>query len=388
MIDEIFEETSQNMGKTVDALKREFKKVRTGRASISILDGIRADYYGTPTPLNQLATLAVPESRLITIQPWDTSVVKEVEKAILKSDLGLTPSSDGKIIRIAIPPLTEERRKELVKVVSKMAEDHKIAIRNIRRDANDMLLSSESKPSPVTDLDPTRLPAHVAVIMDGNGRWAKRRLLNRIQGHEKGAETVRRIVRTSREIGIDHLTLYAFSTENWQRSRIEVEALMALLKRFLETEKAELLENDIRLNAIGRLERLPADVQRALSRVMEATRRNSAMTLHLALSYGARTEICDMVRAIAREVRADRIQPPEIDERVVAEHLYTREIPDPDLLIRTSGEMRISNFLLWQIAYAEIFVTPTLWPDFSREEFLSILRDFQARDRRFGKVAE
>jgi len=141
MIDEIFEEMRQNMGKTVDALKREFKKVRTGRASVSILDGIRADYYGTPTPLNQLATLAVPESRLITIQPWDTSVVKEVEKSILKSDLGLTPSSDGKIIRIAIPPLTEERRKELVKVISKMAEDHKIAIRNIRRDANDMLKS-------------------------------------------------------------------------------------------------------------------------------------------------------------------------------------------------------------------------------------------------------
>lgn len=139
MIDEIFEETRQNMGKTVDALKREFKKVRTGRASVSILDGIRVDYYGTPTPLNQLATLAVPESRLITIQPWDTSVVKDVEKAILKSDLGLTPSSDGKIIRIAIPPLTEERRKELVKVVNKMAEDHKIAIRNIRRDANEML---------------------------------------------------------------------------------------------------------------------------------------------------------------------------------------------------------------------------------------------------------
>jgi ribosome recycling factor len=141
MIDEIFEETRQNMGKTVEALQREFKKVRTGRASVSILDGIRADYYGTPTPLNQLATLAVPESRLITIQPWDTSVVKEVEKAILKSDLGLTPSSDGKIIRIAIPPLTEERRKDLVKVVNKMSEDHKIAIRNIRRDANEMLKS-------------------------------------------------------------------------------------------------------------------------------------------------------------------------------------------------------------------------------------------------------
>jgi len=248
-------------------------------------------------------------------------------------------------------------------------------------------LSSELKQNPASDLDPARLPAHVAVIMDGNGRWAKQRLLNRVQGHEKGAESVRRIVRTAREIGIAHLTLYAFSTENWQRSKVEVDALMVLLKRFLQSEKSELLENDIRLNAIGRLERLPADVHRVLLEVMEATRQNSAMTLHLALSYGARTEICDMVRSIAAEVRKNRLQPEEIDEELVARRLYTGDIPDPDLLIRTSGEMRISNFLLWQIAYTELFVTATLWPDFSREEFLSILREYQRRDRRYGKVA-
>lgn len=249
-------------------------------------------------------------------------------------------------------------------------------------------MSSESKQIPVSDIDPARLPAHVAVIMDGNGRWARQRLLNRIQGHEKGAETVRRVVRTSREIGIHHLTLYAFSTENWQRSRIEVEALMTLLKRFLASEKPELQENNIRLNAIGRIAQLPEDVRGALEQVMDATRSNDAMTLHLALSYGARTEICDMVRAVAEAVQRNRIRPDEIDESLVARHLYTAGVPDPDLLIRTSGEMRISNFLLWQIAYTEIFITPTLWPDFTREEYLSILRDYQRRDRRFGRVAE
>lgn len=249
-------------------------------------------------------------------------------------------------------------------------------------------MNSDSKRVTVSDLDPSRLPAHVAVIMDGNGRWARQRLLNRIQGHEKGAETVRRVVRTSREIGIAHLTLYAFSTENWQRSRIEVEALMNLLKRFLENEKAELQENNIRLDAIGRINQLPKDVQRSLEQVMNATRGNDAMTLHLALSYGARTEICDMVRSVATAVQQHRIQPDEIDESLVARHLYTAGTPDPDLLIRTSGEMRISNFLLWQIAYTEIYISPTLWPDFSREEFLAILQEFQGRERRFGRVNE
>jgi undecaprenyl diphosphate synthase len=230
------------------------------------------------------------------------------------------------------------------------------------------------------------MPRHVAVIMDGNGRWARRRLLNRIRGHEAGAETVRRIVRASREAGLAYLTLYAFSTENWQRPGAEVHALMGLLERFLDGEQAQLLENNIRLRAIGQTRRLPAGVQAALERVTAATAANDGMTLILALSYGGRDEIVAMARELAREAAAGRLSADGIDAETVAAHLATGGIPDPDLLIRTSGEMRISNFLLWQIAYTEIFFTDTLWPDFSREEFLSILGAYQRRERRFGRV--
>jgi undecaprenyl diphosphate synthase len=247
------------------------------------------------------------------------------------------------------------------------------------------LNSSPSSANP-PELDASQLPAHVAIIMDGNGRWAKKRLLNRIMGHERGSDTVRTIVRTSREIGIRYLTLYAFSTENWQRPKTEVEALMTLLKRFLKSEKSEMLQNGIRLRVIGQINRLPSGVRKALEETMTATRDNRRMDLILALSYGSRTEIVDMVQALAEKVRQGQIDPQAINAEVIADHLYTREIPDPDLLIRTSGEMRISNFLLWQIAYSEIFVTPTLWPDFSKDELLQILKDFQGRERRYGRI--
>ncbi len=245
--------------------------------------------------------------------------------------------------------------------------------------------SSPSTANP-SELDASQLPAHVAIIMDGNGRWAKKRLLNRIIGHEKGSETVRTVVRACRELGIRYLTLYAFSTENWQRPKVEVEALMALLRRFLQSEKSEMMENNIRLRMIGQLDRLPPKVRETLQETMVATKDKTGMDLILALSYGARTEIVAMVQALAEKIKRGQVEPEAITAELVADHLYTREIPDPDLLIRTSGEMRISNFLLWQIAYSEIFVTPTLWPDFSKEELLRILKDFQRRERRFGAV--
>lgn len=248
---------------------------------------------------------------------------------------------------------------------------------------------NSNPPSPdLSGLDPAKLPIHIAIIMDGNGRWAKRRLLNRVKGHEKGADTVRTVVRTCRQIGIQFLTLYAFSTENWQRPRAEVSALMTLLKKYIVSEKNELHQQNIRINVLGEMESLPADVRTALNDIITLTRNNAAMTVNLALSYGGRAEIVKMVREIALEVQAGRLAPEAIDAGLVARHLYTGTMPDPDLLIRTSGEMRISNFLLWQIAYAEIFVTPTLWPDFDREEFLAILRQYQARERRFGKIPE
>jgi len=230
------------------------------------------------------------------------------------------------------------------------------------------------------------MPVHIAIIMDGNGRWAKKRLLNRIKGHEKGSEAVRMVVRSCREIGIRYLTLYAFSTENWQRPKTEVEALMVLLRKFLQSERNELVENNIRLRVIGQVDRLPAEVRQALQETMAATQDKTGMDLILALSYGGRAEIVTMVQRLAEKSKRGLIEPESITAELVADHLFTRDIPDPDLLIRTSGEMRISNFLLWQIAYSEIFVTPTLWPDFSKDELLQILEDYQRRERRFGAV--
>ncbi len=223
--------------------------------------------------------------------------------------------------------------------------------------------------------------------MDGNGRWAKKRFLNRIKGHERGADVVRMVVRTCREIGVQFLTLYAFSTENWQRPRTEVSALMTLLKKFLISEVPEMKQNQIRLNVIGQFQRLPSDVQLEIRRAMEATAGNTGMCLNLALSYGGRAEIVHAVGKIAAQVEAGALSASSITDAVMERHLYTAGMPDPELLIRTSGEMRVSNFLLWQIAYSEIFITPTLWPDFTKDELISIIKNFQGRERRFGDVA-
>lgn len=241
----------------------------------------------------------------------------------------------------------------------------------------------EQKPS-AQDAKP--LPAHVAIIMDGNGRWARKKLLNRVKGHERGTETVRTIVKASREIGIRYLTLYAFSTENWQRPKAEVTALMTLLKNFLKSEKQEMLDQNIRLNTIGDTAKLPDGVRDILQQTMAATAGNTGLTLTLALSYGGRTELVNMVQEIAAAVSRGEADLSAISEQMVAGALDTRDIPDPDIMIRTSGEMRISNFLLWQLAYTELFFTDTLWPDFSRAEFEQILQAYQKRDRRYGKV--
>ena len=248
-------------------------------------------------------------------------------------------------------------------------------------------LNSRTPSAGTGNLEKDKLPRHVAIIMDGNGRWAKKHLLSRIKGHEKGSEAVRTIVRACREIGIAYLTLYAFSTENWQRPKSEVDALMTLLVRFLKSEQKELAENDIRLHVIGQMERLPANVQQALRETMHLTRSNSALQLNLALSYGSRSEIIRMARKLAQKSKNGEIDADAIDDHTVAQHLYTKGIPDPDLLIRTSGEMRVSNFLLWQIAYSEIYVTPTYWPDFGKDEFLDIMMAYQKRERRFGRVS-
>lgn len=230
------------------------------------------------------------------------------------------------------------------------------------------------------------LPAHVAIIMDGNGRWAKERRLPRVEGHRKGVESVRAVVRAAGELGINYLTLYAFSVENWSRPKDEVDTLMKYLARYLRTEIAELQRSNVRLEAIGQIYRLPEFVQVQLEKTKAALSRNNGITLILALSYGGRTEIVEAVRSIAAKVKEGTLDPAEIHEQVISQHLYTRQWPDPDLLIRTSGETRLSNFLLWQNSYAEFVVTPTLWPDFRRPQFFAALEEYARRHRRFGAV--
>jgi undecaprenyl diphosphate synthase len=231
---------------------------------------------------------------------------------------------------------------------------------------------------------PDKLPRHVAVIMDGNGRWANARGLARNEGHKAGAESAARVAECCVDFGIPVLTLYAFSTENWRRPRAEVQFLMSNLRRFLGERRAEFVERDIRLVAIGDVDGLPAAVRRELHKTEEATRECGSLTLVTALNYGSRAEIAHAARSIAEDVRAGRIEPSAVDEALVEERLYTAELPPPDLLIRTGGEMRLSNFLLWQLSYAEIYVTSTCWPDFGRDDFLEALHEFARRDRRFG----
>jgi undecaprenyl diphosphate synthase len=235
------------------------------------------------------------------------------------------------------------------------------------------------------DLDPRRLPAHIAIIMDGNGRWARRRNLPRVAGHKAGIESVQATVESCSRLGIQALTLYAFSVENWKRPRTEVDMLWHLLRIYLKRELPELMRNGIRFTCMGRLDGLPAQVRQDLENTMEATRRNSGLRLNVALNYSGRSELVDAVNSVIQDARLEgRLRDLHIDEESIAARLYTAGLPDPDLLIRTSGEKRVSNFLLWQIAYAELYVTDTLWPDFRQTDLLHSILDYQKRDRRFG----
>ncbi len=232
--------------------------------------------------------------------------------------------------------------------------------------------------------NPKNTPQHVAIIMDGNGRWAKKRGLPKIAGHRAGAKSVDEITRAAAETGVKVLTLYTFSTENWKRPKEETGALFRLLDEYLEKKNAELNKNNIRLSVIGKIEDLPQSTQARLKQVIESTKSNTGLCLNLALNYGSRTEMVEAVRRISRAVKAGLLDPEKIDERVFSDSLYTKGMPDPDLLIRTSGEYRISNFLLWQISYAELYITDKLWPDFRKGDFKKAIREYRNRERRFG----
>jgi undecaprenyl diphosphate synthase len=237
-------------------------------------------------------------------------------------------------------------------------------------------------------LVPGKLPRHVAIIMDGNGRWAQRQGLMRVRGHVAGMESVRVVTRLARNLGISYLTLFAFSEENWQRPPMEIRVLMALMRTYLRRELSEMRDNQIALKAIGNLKQLPDKVLRDLEQTIAATAEGAKMDLTLAVSYGGRSEILHAVQTLAQDLVAGRLKPEDIDAALFSRYLYTAGMPDPDLLIRTSGEYRLSNFLLWQSAYTELYVTETLWPDFRADEFLKALKSYQHRDRRFGLTKE
>ncbi|MDQ7006214.1 MAG: isoprenyl transferase [Acidobacteriota bacterium] len=245
-----------------------------------------------------------------------------------------------------------------------------------------------AKPAPdaLARIDFLRLPRHVAVIMDGNGRWARRRGLPRVAGHRAGIAAVREVLESSARLGLEVLTLYAFSRENWKRPPAEVNTLMRLLREYIEGELRTLREKNIRFRPIGRLQDLPPRVREALERARRETEENTGLVFQVALSYSGRSEMVDAVRTLAREIEAGRLRPDEIDEARIEGALYTAGLPDPDLMIRTSGELRISNYLLWQLAYAELWVTPVLWPDFRKSDLFEAVADFQSRERRFGAV--
>jgi undecaprenyl diphosphate synthase len=231
-----------------------------------------------------------------------------------------------------------------------------------------------------------KCPDHVAIIMDGNGRWAGKRGLPRTDGHIEGVKAVRRVVETASEIGVKYITLYTFSIENWNRPKDEVASLMELLSKTTLEELDDLMTNNVRLIATGRIDELPMVRRKVLKSAIKKTAKNSGLTLNLALNYGGRAEIIDAVRDIAEDVGQGNVSPEQIDEKLISSYLYTADLPDPDLLIRTSGEMRLSNFLIWQTSYTEIYITDTLWPDFGKEDFVAAVKDYIGRDRRFGRV--
>ena len=254
--------------------------------------------------------------------------------------------------------------------------------------ASDLLKSVNRDEAALLDkLDLKRLPQHVAVIMDGNGRWAQKRHLPRVAGHRAGVKTARSVIETCSHLGVKCLTLYAFSLENWRRPQAEVDFLMRLLREYLKRELPSIHKNNVRLLVIGRPDQLPEAVRKDIQDAMKHTARNTGLTLIVALNYGGRAELVDAFNAMLDDARSNGLSAFKADEQAISEHLYTAGLPDPDLLIRTSGEMRVSNFLLWQIAYAEIYVTETLWPDFSRERLLEALVDFQKRERRYGGLS-
>ena len=392
MLKDEYKVYEEKMKKSIESVKNDFAAVRAGRANAAVLNRISVDYYGTPTPIQQVGSVASPDPRTLVITPWDGSLLRAIEKAILESDLGINPQNDGKCIRLSFPQLTEERRKELVKQIHKYSENGKVAVRNIRRDAMDrfkkmqkasdvclMGLFSKKVSHKAGQVDKSRLPRHIAIIMDGNGRWAKKRGLPRTAGHKVGAETFRKIALYCKALGVEYLTIYAFSTENWKRPADEVSTLMSLLKKYMQ-EAIDTMERDqMKLRFFGDLSALSPELQALAHKANEVADRVEGFQANLCINYGGRDEILHAARECAAAGE-------EMTEENLERHLYSAGIPDPELIIRPGGELRLSNFLLWQCAYSEFYFCDTLWPDFGERDLDEAIVAFQQRDRRFGGV--
>ncbi len=410
IIDELLADAGERMTKSVESTNVEFASVRTGRASPALLDRVVVDYYGAPTPLKQLATINAPEVRLLSVQPFDQSSIKVIEKAIMETDLGLTPSNDGKLIRLSIPELNEERRRELVKQVRHIAEEGRIAIRNVRRDIMHDLreLRSEGevgsddehrgevelqKLTDAQDQRPRRVPEgqgsgdhggvmaaggraarYVAIITDGNGRWAAERGLPTIEGHRAGADTVKARLMDAAELGVQELTVYSFSTENWARPAEEVTALMRMFSERIRDETPELRDEGVRMRFIGAPRGRRGRAARADGRGRARRPRRATGSRCSSRSTTAGAPRSSTPRSATTGGGEDAFRA----------LLYAPEMHEPDVVIRTSGEQRLSNYLLWQAAYSELVFRDELWPDFTREAFVGALDEFEQRSRRFG----
>ena len=398
------------MTKTINNLDGELATIRAGRANPHVLDKLTVDYYGSPTPIQQVANVSVPEARMIQIQPWEKSMLKEIEKAILMSDLGINPTNDGSTVRLVFPELTEDRRKELAKDVKKKGEAAKVAVRNIRRDGNvafKKLKGTEVSEDEIKDLEDDlqkitdkyiekidreeekmNVPQHIAIILDGNGRWAKAKGMPRNYGHAQGSKNVEKICEEAWRMGIKYLTVYAFSTENWSRPENEVAALMKLLRNYMKTCLKTAAKNDMKIRVIGDIEPLDDDIKSRIRELEAATTDNGGLNFTIALNYGSRDELTRAAQKMAKDCAEGKIKAEEIDESVFETYLDTHGIPDPDMMIRTSGEQRLSNYLLWQLAYSEFYFTDVPWPDFTKEELVKAIEEYNHRHRRFGKVEE
>ena len=376
------------------------------------------------------------------IEPWDKALVNAIVKAVSASDLGITPNSDGNVVRLPFPAPTEERRRELVKECRELAEQARISIRNIRRDFNNRLERDEElsedevrreqakvqkhtdsyvakidemlkakKPRSwrsrlnfdesafetyfadapdsidLSQLDRGRIPRHISCIMDGNGRWATSRGLSRGEGHRAGITSLREIITSCVRLGVEVLSAYAFSTENWSRPKAEVDLLMHLFAQTFIKELPLLEREQVRVVFLGDISALPAKTRDVFMYGLEQTKHHTGMVLALAVNYGGRAEIARAARLLAQDVQEGHLSPEDIDETAVAKKLYTADLPDPELVIRTSGELRLSNYLLWQVAYAEFYITTTYWPDFDRWGLIEAILAYQHRDRRFGGLS-